>query len=238
MKKMMTVLLILLMLAACAQAEETMTVYDVLAGLIGGRQFTLTVTAEGTEGLEDIVSDYGTVVCDLRREDEKILLDVTCDGNACLNVCAEAEKVKFDTDLIAFGSFESEWAALEPNVSVDDHQISITMTGPDHELISFSCKVTGSDPADCRVEIRAGFITGPGNVYSLWDGITNTDNETSYEFYFSFSEEEYVIEGEGTNTVGSTDDGGIFLNREEECIVTVNEDEIGTLTIRSTLTIH
>ena len=239
MRKGIAVLLtLLLLLIPAAQAENSLSVYDVLVKWMDGRQFTLSVIAEASEGLADIIAPYGTVTCILRQENEQITLNAFCEGDAYLNVCATAEAVRIDTNLIENGVFESDWAALAPKVSVDAHQINVTMTGPDHELISFSCKVAGSDPTDCEVEVHIGFITGPGNVHSLWDGIANEAGETSREFYFTFSEEEYAIEGEGTNAVEIAEDGSVTLFREEECTVTYNEDEIGTVTIRSTLSIQ
>ena len=239
MKKWTALLLVLLLMASvCGQAENTTAMYDTLVRLIGGRQFTLTVTAEASEELADIIAPYGTVTCILRQENDWIMLNAFCEGDAYLNVYASEEAVRFDTNLIENGIFESDWDALAPKVSVDAHQINVTMTGPDHELISFSCKVAGSDPTDCEVEVHIGFITGPGNVHSLWDGIANEAGETSREFYFTFSEEEYAIEGEGTNAVEIAEDGSVTLFREEECTVTYNEDEIGTVTIRSTLSIQ
>ena len=239
MKKGIAVLLtLLLLLIPAAQAENSLSVYDVLVQWMDGRQFTLTVTAEASEELTDIVAPYGSVTCILYQENDQITLNAFCEGDTYLNVYASAEAVRFETNLVENGIFESDWDALEPKVSVDAHQINVTMTGPDHELISFSCKVTGDHPADCEVEVHIGFITGPGNVHSLWDGIYNNDGETSREFYFTFSEEEYAIEGEGTTTVEATEDGRMILIREEECTVTYNEDEIGTVTIRSTLTIQ
>lgn len=239
MKKWTALLLTLLLMASvCAQTENIPTVYDTLVSLIDGRQFTLTVTAEGSEELADVIAPYGTVTCVLHQENGQITLTASCEGDAYLNAWATAEAVRFDTNLLENGSFTCDWAALEPKLSVEAGQISVTMTGPDHELISFSCKVKGDDPADCEAEIHIGFITGPGNVHSLWDGITNKDGETSREFYFTFSEEEYAIEGEGTNTVETAEDGSMILFREEECTVTYNEDEIGTVTFRSTLTIQ
>ena len=239
MKKWTALLLVLLLMASvCGQAENTTAMYDTLVRLIGGRQFTLTVTAEASEELADIIAPYGTVNCMLRQENDWIMLNAFCEGDAYLNVYASEEAVHFETNLIENGIFESDWDALAPKVSVDAHQINVTMTGPDHELISFSCKVTGDHPDDCEVEVHIGFITGPGNVHSLWDGISNSDGETSREFYFTFSEEEYAIEGGGTNTVEAVEDGRMILTREEECTVTYNEDEIGTVTIRSTFTIQ
>ena len=111
------------------------------------------------------------------------------------------------------------------------------MTGPDHELIRLTCSVSGSSPDDCQVEIDIGYITGPGNVHSLWDGITCNGSETSREFFFTFSEEEYGIAGEGTVDCQETEDGGLVITRDEECIVTYQEDELGAVIFHSVLSI-
>jgi hypothetical protein len=115
---------------------------------------------------------------------------------------------------------------------------SVTMTGPDHELIRLTCSVSGSSPDDCQVEIDIGYITGPGNVHSLWDGITCNGSETSREFFFTFSEEEYGMECEGTSTIGTADDGSTVITREETGILTYQEDELGEITFHSVMTIR
>ena len=125
-----------------------------------------------------------------------------------------------------------------PEVSADKNEVSVRMTGPDHELITFSCKIIGSEPADCTAEVHIGYITGPGNVHSLWDGITSHEGKAGREFYFTFSEEEYAIEGEGTTAMRTAEDGMTFIDRDEECLVTYNEDELGTVTFHSTLAIR
>ncbi len=244
MKKIVAVLLvsILLLCAAGAMAENEADVFGALTALMNGRQFTLTVEAEGTDEAADFIARYGKVTCTLFQQDNQILLNAACEGDAFLNAVATAEDVRITTNLIENGEISCAWAELLPNVSLTRDEkgnsaFTVGMTGPDHELINFSCKVSGSDPADCEIEIHIGFITGPGNVHSLWDGYTNQDGETSREFYFSFSEEEYAIESEGTVNVETAEDGAVTITRDESGDVLHNEDEIGTVTIHSVLTI-
>ena len=235
MKRIIILILTLaLTMSLTAQAESP--VYDMLTGLIAGREFTLTVSAEADGELADIAVKYGQVICTLRQENDNIVLTVACEGDAYLNACASAEGVSFDTNLFENGTFQSGWTELSPEVTSSEGEISIRMAGPDHELITFSCKVDGQNLTDCVTEVHIGYITGPGNVHSLWDGITTRDGEANREFYFTFSEEEYALEGEGAVTVEYVD-GTIIITRDEECTVTYSEDELGTVTFHSVLTI-
>ena len=240
MKKLVALLLAMLLLSVCfAQAESAESVYDVLTHLMNGRTFTLTVTAESeTEKLANVIAQYGAVTCALRQENDEILLTAACDRNAYLNATSTKEGVRFETNLIENGTFSSDWADLAPVITREEGLVSVTMTGPDHEMIRFTCKVSGETPDDCQVEIDIGYITGPGNVHSLWDGITNEGSETSREFYFTFSEEEYGMECEGTSIVETAEDGSVTLTREETGVLTYQEDELGEITFHSTLTVQ
>lgn len=229
----------LLLGVCCAQAESVESVYDVLSQLMNGRTFTLTVTAESeAEELANTIAQYGAVTCTLRQENDEILLAAACDGDAYLNAAATKEGLRFDTNLIENGTYAGDWADLAPVITREEGLFSVTMTGPDHEMIRFTCKVSGEAPDDCQVEIDIGYITGPGNVHSLWDGITNEGSETSREFYFTFSEEEYGMECEGASTTESAEDGSLIITREETGVLTYQEDELGEITFRSTLTIR
>ena len=240
MKKMLALLLAMLFLGVCfAQAESAESVYDVLSGFMNGRIFTLTVSAESeAEELANVIAQYGAVTCALRQENDEILLTAACDGDAYLTAAATKDGVRFDTNLIENGTFSSDWAALVPVITREAGTFSVTMTGPDHELIRFTCKASGESPDDCQVEIDIGYITGPGNVHSLWDGITNDGGETSREFFFTFSEEEYGMECEGTSTTESVEDGSLIITREETGVLTYQEDELGEITFHSALTIQ
>ena len=239
MKKTAVLLLALVLaLTASVPALAESTVFDLLAGLIPDGGVTLTVSAEAEGELAELIRTYGTVTCTLVREAGGVVLNASCEGKAYLTARATAEDVSFETNLIENGAFRSSWAALEPAVTAEAREISIRMTGPDHELITFSCKVTGTDPADCEVEIHIGFITGPGNVHSLWDGITSRDGEAGREFYFTFSEEEYALEGEGTSVTETDEGGALTVTRDEELTVLHNEEELGTILFRSVLTVR
>ena len=240
MKKMFALLLMILFLGGCfAQAESAESVYDVLTHLMNGRTFTLTVTAESeAEELANVIAQYGAVTCTLRQENDEILLTAACDGDAYLNATATKDGVRFDTNLIENGTFSSDWAALSPVITREAGMFSVTMTGPDHELIRFTCKASGESPDDCQVEIDIGYITCPGNVHSLWDIITNEDGKSSREFYFTFSEEEYGMECEGASSTETAEDGSLIITREETGVLTYQEDELGEIIFRSTLTIQ
>ena len=239
MKKIAAWLTALLLLCPLmTRAESAAPVYDALRALMNGRQFTLTVSAEAEGELAETAAAYGTVTCRLWQEEDQILLQAACEGDAYLNAAATAQGVRFDTNLIENGTFSSNWAALVPVISQEADKFSVTMTGPDHELIRFTCKVSGTTPDDCQVEIDIGYITGPGNVHNLWDGIANEGGETSREFFFTFSEEEYGMECEGTSIVETAEDGSVTLTREETGVLTYQEDELGEITFHSTLTIQ
>ena len=235
--KKITVLLLALMLLFSLDARAESPVYDLLARLMGGREFILTVEAEGDGELAGVIGRYGKVTCTLRQEDGRIVLNASCDGEAgaYLNAYATAEGAGFDTNLIENGSFQTGWAQLAPEVSAGAEEINVRMTGPDHELITFTCKVSGGRLTDCAVEIHVGYITGPGNVHSLWDGVTIREGEASREFYFTFSEEEYAVEGEGSADVRTEEDGTTYITRDEECLITYQDDELGTVTFHSVL---
>ena len=233
--KRMTVLLLTLPLLLFAAARAESSVYGLLTSLMAGREFTLTVSAEADGDLADLIAHYGQVTCTLHQENDQIELKAVCEGDMYLTACFTAEGVSVDTNLTENGAFQSGWAALMPEVTAGGDEISLRMTGPDHELITFSCRVNGGDLTDCEVEVHIGYITGPGNVHSLWDGITHREGEAGREFYFTFSEEEYGIEGVGTTGISTDGDGTTCITRDEECTVTHNEDEVGTVTFHSTL---
>ena len=238
MKKIAAWLTALLLLCPLmTRAESAAPVFDALRALMNGRQFTLTVSAEAEGELAETAAAFGPVTCRLWQEEDQILLQASCEGDAYLNAAATAQGVRFDTNLIENGAFESDWAALAPAVQLEENLFSVSMTGPDHEMIRFTCRLSGTSAADCRVIVDIGYITGPGNVHTLWDEITHENGETAREFYFTFSEEEYGIAGEGAVACEETEDGGLVITRDEECIVTYQEDELGTVIFHSVLSI-
>lgn len=239
MKKLFALLLaslLLLSVLPVAFAEDAPSVYDALVSLVNGRTFTLTVSAEADGELADVIARYGTVTCTLRQDGDRLLLNAACEGEAFLNVTADAEGLAFETNLLENNAQNYTWASLEPSVKLDGGRFEVSMTGPDHELIRFSCSIDGESPDDYYAEIQVGFITGPGNVHSLWDGLSAHEGEAAREFYFSFSEEEYALEGEGAESVERADDG-LTITRDEELTVTYNEDELGTVAIHAVLTV-
>lgn len=240
MKKTLVWILTLVLFLGClptAQAENDVSVYDVLTELIDGRTFSMVVTAEAEGTLAETIAQYGTVTCTLAQVDGQIVLRATCEGEAYLTATADAQTVSLETNLLENGTQSFDWAALEPSVKQEPGSILIQMTGPDHELIRFSCDVSGSDPEDCDLEISIGYITGPGNVHSLWDGVYTHGGEAEREFYFSYSEEEYALFGEGTALLERAEDGGLTITRDEELTVSYNDDELGTVAVHAVLTV-
>ena len=234
---------LLLLVGASAVAESDASVYSILVSLMNERQFTLTVSAEGTDAVAEKIAEYGKITCTLRQEKGRIILNGVCEGDAYLTAVATPEDIRIETNLIENGSMAFDWASLLPNASmtVDEKgakTVSARMTGPDHEMIDFTCKVLASDLTDYQVEIRIGYITGPGNVHSLWDGLVHQDGEASREFYFTFSEDELDIVGDGAETAETAEDGTITITRDETYLVTFDEEEQGELTIHAQLVIQ
>lgn len=238
MKKNVASILAAVMLLTCfcctAFAEDS--VYTLLSELMNGREFTLTVSAEDVDGLEDILAPYGTAVCSVKQENDEIVLSVTCDSDTYLTASATAQGVHLETNFIDMEPVTCDWETLMPNITVTDDgakTIKIGMTGPDRELINFSFKVKGESLTDYQAEVYIGFITGPGAVYSLWDSFGATDGSSSHDFAFTWSESELLLEGTGTETSA---DG--VVTRDDEITVCLNEEEIGTVNAHSELVIQ
>ena len=240
MKKIIALLLVTLLLIAALPAAlaENASVYDTLCALVRGRTFTLTVSTEAEGELKDLLAPYGTITGTLRQTDDTFVLKVTCEGEAYLTVTADAAAVTLDTNLLENTPVSFDWAVLEPVIELTDSKVQVEMTGPDHELIRFSCELDGESLENYDVEIQIGYITGPGNVHSLWDAVSSHGGESSREFYFTFSEEEYGLEGEGSETVETDADGRLTITREETYAVTHNEDDAGSLAVRAILSVQ
>ena len=239
MKKMFSVLLcvLLLLTAQPAAFAEEPSVYDALMSFVDGREFSLTVRAETeAEGrLADMLSAYGTIRATLRQEGDELLLHAACEGDAYLKLTANAETVSFETNLLENGRQSYAWSALEPSVILDGERFEVSMTGPDHELIRFSFEISAESAEEYDLEIQIGYITGPGNVHSLWDGVGCHGGESSREFYFSFSEEEYAVEGDGVEILNRAADGGLTITRDDEYTVTYLDDELGNVSVHTVL---
>lgn len=243
MKKWMALVLAVLMFASlsvCACADGENDVYALLTDLVAGREFTLTVTAEDVAGLEEFLAPYGSVSCTVKQEEGTIVLDVTTEGEAYLKATATAEGVTLSTNFIELDDVAAAWDVLKPNVALTRDEkgttLKIGMTGPNMELINFSAKIKGFAWNDYTAEISVGFITGPGAVYSLWDSISDQDGETYRDFAFTWDESELMIEATGTEEVATED--GTQAVRSEEFTVYVDDDEIGTLVLRTELVVR
>lgn len=240
MKKITALLLAVLLVASLsvsAFAEGENDVYALLSGLMNDREFTLTVTAEEIDGLEEYLEPYGTVVCNVKQEDDTIVLDVTTEGEAYLKAAANAEGVMLSTNFIEMDDVVTTWDVLLPNVTVTKDEssasVKIGMTGPNQELINFSVKIKGTDLADYSAEFYIGFITGPGTVYTLWDSISGENGETARDFAFTWDEYELIAEASGEE---AAEDG--CISRSDVCSFFMDDEEIGTVTVHSELVTH
>lgn len=242
MKKLTALLLTLMTLLSClwlcATAEEEPNLYRLYAELLGNREIILTVNAENVVGLEDALAPYGTVVCTAKQEAGKITVRVTCGDELLASAEADEAGILVESTLLGIAPLELTWETLNPHVTVTDEDgstIKTSMTGPEQELINFTAKVQGTDLSSYKLSFQGGFITGPGAVYGLWDDFTGKDGSTSRDFCVTFAESELVVEGSGEETTETAEDGTLTITRIENCTVSMNEEEIGTLTIHSVL---
>lgn len=245
MKKLTALLLTLMTLLSClwlcATAEEEPNLYRLYAELLGNREITLTVNAENVVGLEDALAPYGTVVCTAKQETGKISVRVTCGDELLASAEADEAGIRVESALLGIDPMELTWKALNPHVTAVTEGASSTiessMTGPERELIRFTAKVQGTDLSNYKLSFQGGFITGPGAVYGLWDDLTGSNGSTSRDFCVTFGESEIVVEGSGAETTETAEDGTLTITRIENCTVSMNEEEIGTLTIHSVLVV-
>ena len=244
MKKLTALLLTLMTLLSClwlcATAEEDPNLYRLYAELLGNREITLSVNAENVVGLEDTLAPYGTVVCTVKQEAGKIIVHVTCDDELLASAEADEAGIRVESTLLGISPLELTWEALNPNVTItheDGSTIKTSMTGPEQELINFTAKVQGTDLSSYKLCFQGGFITGPGAVYGLWDDLTSKDGSTSRNFCVTFAESELVVEGSGEETAETAEDGALTITRIENCTVSMDEEDIGTLTIHSVLVV-
>ena len=243
MKKLISLLLTTLVLfsclSMCAMAEEP-SLYALYSRLLGDREITLTVTSENVTGLEEALAPYGTVVCSAKQEDGKILLSVTSNGAALAAGEADETGIRVESPLLGIAPTVLSWEALNPRLTLSKEDASVlssSMSGPAQELINFSVKVQGTNLTSYALGFQGGFITAPGAVYGLWDDLTGEDGSTTRSFCVTFGESEVVVEGSGEETVEEDEDGTLTITRAEDCTVSMDEEEIGTLTIRSVLVV-
>lgn len=239
MKKLCAWLLTLVLAVTClgsAFAQEETTVWKVLKELLQGRRLTLTVHAEGDCELAEKLAALGNIVCVASQTEQEIHLDVSCDADTYLKATVTENGLQLDTNLLDGQALSCDWEALAPKVSVmtadnGAQTVKVSMTGPDQELINFSCKATAAEAA-YQVEVTGGFITGPGSVYSLWDSMSAEADGASREFAFTYDENELLLEASGQSSV--TDEAGCtVLTRVDDFTVYLNEDEMGRLMLHS-----
>lgn len=244
MKKLIALLLSLIALLSClwlcATAEEEPGLYQLYAELLGNREITLTVNTENVVGLEDELAPYGTVVCTARQDAGKITVRVTCGAELLASAEADETGIRVESTLLGIAPTELTWETLNPHVTViseDGSAIKTSMTGPERELINFTAKVQGTDLSSYKLSFQGGFITAPGAVYGLWDDLAGSNGSTSRDFCITFGESEIVVEGSGEEAAETAEDGTLSVTRTENCTVSMNGEEIGTLTIRSVLAV-
>lgn len=238
----MLALVLVVSMTACAFAEGENDVYGLLSGLMNGHSFTLTVTAEEAEGLEEFLAPYGSFLCTLQQEEDTIVLDVTTEGEAFLKATATAEGVTISTNFVEMEDVSVTWQTLVPNVTLTREEgvvsLKIGMTGPDKELINFTFKAKGTDLSDYSADVYVGFITGPGAIYSLWDSFGAEEGSSVRDFAFTFDEYEVMVYGEGEELTEEAEDGSVTIVRTDAYTVEYDAEEIGTLTIHAELTIR
>lgn len=238
---MLSVLALVSCLAGSAMAETETDAFGLFSSLLGGCELTLTVSAENIDGLEEVFAPYGSVMCTVKQENDQIVVSAICDGVVYLTAAADAQGIRLETNLLDAASIQCGWDTLMPNITLtggeESRVLKITMTGPDRELINFSCKVTGTDLSDYRVELQGGFITGPGAVYGLWDTLSAKQGSASREFALTFGESEILLEATGEETAAVDEAGCVSITRLDDCTVYLDDEEIGTLTIRTVLSI-
>lgn len=244
MKKLTALLLTLMTLLSClllcATAEEDPNLYRLYAELLRNREITLSVNTENVVGLEDALAPYGTVVCTAKQEDGKILVSVTCNGEVLAAGEADESGIRVESSLLGIEPTTLSWEALAPHVTLaegNDFSLKTSMTGSRQELINFTAKVQGTDLSSYKLCFQGGFITGPGAVHGLWDNLAGKDGSTLRDFCVTFAESEIVVEGSGEETAETAEDGTLTITRIENCTVSMDEEDIGTLTIHSVLVV-
>lgn len=239
---MLSVLALVSCLAGSAMAEAETDAFGLFSALLGGRELTLTVSAENIDGLEEFFAPCGSVMCTVKQENNQIVASVTCDGGAYLLAAADAQGIRLETNLLDAASIQCGWDTLMPNITLtggeESRVLKITITGPDRELINFSCKVVGNTLDDYQLSFQGGLITGPGAVYGLWDNLSGKQGRTTRDFALTYDESEILVEAFGEETVESEETGCVIIHRRDDCTVYLDEDEIGSLTICSALRIQ
>ncbi len=243
MKKSLALLLaFVLLLGVCSALGETVkTPYDALVSLMQGKSFTLTMRAEDVAGLEDYVNPFGgEITCSLRQEGDAILLTAASAGEKYLNITADASGYQVETNLIENGKLSGAWAELGANVTCKETDgekaVSIRISTAAHANINFDFSVAGEDMTDYVVDAGFRLMNPDGTFWNIYDTVTASGGEASRESVISIVSPEWAVEGGGEETVEETD-GKIILSRREAYLVTLDYEELGTLTFVSELVI-
>lgn len=238
MKKQLVSLLTAALLLVCmvcpAAAQEPGNPYELFAALLSGRSVTLTVTAADAELPEGLSLPADEMVMTAVQDENQIVLEIAC-GEYTLRVCLTPDGAALDG--VCSGNYS--WDLLAPVISLkaDAGSLKVQMTGPEQELIRFSVNMTGAEPDCYAVSFQAGLITGPGAVYGVYDDFSVEGGESARSFAFTWDESMLSLEAEGTETAETAADGTLTLTRTDACTVLLDDEEIGTLTLISRMTI-
>ena len=237
----LTLYFALLLCISSALGETVMTPYDAIARMMDGKSFTLSIRAEEAVGLEEYLAPFGgEITCSLRREGEAILLTAVSAGDAYLTASADAAGYQLETNLSENGKLSGTWADLGASVtfkeSDGERAVSIHISTREHANISIDFSINGEDATDYVVDTGFRLMNPDGTFWNIFDTVTASGGKASRESVISIVSPEWGIEGEGEETAAQVD-GTITLSRRESYLVTLNYDEIGTLTFVSELVI-
>lgn len=236
-----TLVFALLLCISSALGETVMTPYDAIARMMDGKSFTLSIRAEDAVGLEDYLAPFGgEITCSLRREGEAILLTAASAGDAYLTAAADASGYQLETNLSENGKLSGAWADLGADVtfreSDGERAVSIRISTREHAHISIDFSITGEDVTDYVVDTGFRIMNPDGTFWNIFDTVTAGGGKAGRESVISIVSPEWGIEGEGEEAE-VRENGTITLSRRESYSVTLNYDEIGTLTFISELVI-
>lgn len=244
MKKVFAILMAVCMLAACmgipVSAAPEDNVYDLFVSLLHGHSTCLTVTAEDVTGMEEMPLPCTQMVWTAVQKDDQLVLEILCDGISAAKATMTAQDVTLETALEALPSITCTWETLAPKITVsregDISLVKVSMTGPEQELINFSMKVKGTGADSYAASFQSGLITGPGVIYGIYDDFGAENGVSERSFSYTWDVSMFSIEAEGEETCDITKDGTMTITRVDECTVLLDDDEIGTLTLRSVWT--
>lgn len=237
MKKIFAWLLAVTVMFGClpgrATAVEGANLYDLLTSLLDGHTITLTVTPEEIDLPEDMSVDE--MIWMIGQDEDAILLEITY-GDWMVKAVLTSEGIRLETPLEALRSAQYDWETLNPQVTLtedgDSRLLKVSMTGPNQELINFTAKLTGAGADNYAVSLQAGLITGPGEIYGIYDDFGARDGISFRSTAYTWDEYMLSAEGEGEEVLTEAEDGTQTLSRTDRCTILLDDDEIGTLTLR------